>query len=367
MNWPTVFLHDICRPKQWPTISTGVLKESGYPVYGANGKIGFYDQFTHKDPTVLITCRGATCGTINICEPYSYVNGNAMALDALDKKVDLNFLARYLQLRGLHDAISGSAQPQITREGLRGITVPLPPVEQQRRIAEILDKADALLQKRRLALQKLDALPIALFEDTFLSNGVGAENWKLRELGEILEFLTSGSRGWAEYYVDSGSKFLRIQNVRRDRLDLTDLAFVCAPSTQEAVRTKVRPGDVLLSITADLGRTAVVPDSIGDAYINQHLSILRTKAVDPVFLSSFLSSQEGQRQIQAKDRHGVKAGLNFDDVRSIKVPVPPPSLQSYYSATIRRIEEQRDASIAHSKGLECAFAALQHRAFQGEL
>ena len=80
-----VKLTDICRPKQWKTISTAQLKESGYPVYGANGKIGFYNEYTHEFPTLLITCRGATCGTVNISEPNSYVNGNAMALDNLSK------------------------------------------------------------------------------------------------------------------------------------------------------------------------------------------------------------------------------------------------------------------------------------------
>lgn len=119
-----VKLTDICRPKQWKTISTAQLKESGYPVYGANGKIGFYNEYTHEFPTLLITCRGATCGTVNISEPKSYVNGNAMALDNLSKDYDLKFLYHYFGQRGFNDVISGSAQPQITRENLSKVEVP---------------------------------------------------------------------------------------------------------------------------------------------------------------------------------------------------------------------------------------------------
>ena len=101
MSWPVVKLHDICRPKQWKTIAASNLLESGYPVYGANGKIGFYSEFTHESPTLMITCRGATCGNVHISEPKSYINGNAMALDDIDSSaVDLKYLYYFFLKRG---------------------------------------------------------------------------------------------------------------------------------------------------------------------------------------------------------------------------------------------------------------------------
>ena len=84
-KWPKIPLSKVCRPKQWQTISQDKLLTEGFPVYGANGKIGFYSEYNHEYPTILITCRGATCGSINICEPKSYVTGNAMSLDDLDQ------------------------------------------------------------------------------------------------------------------------------------------------------------------------------------------------------------------------------------------------------------------------------------------
>jgi len=128
MGWPVEPLTKICSPKQWPTISSKELTDSGFPVYGANGTIGFYSSYNHEQPTVLITCRGATCGTINVCEPKSYVTGNAMALDEPDLgKTSLEFLACYLNVRGLNDTITGAAQPQITRQNLQVVTVFVPP------------------------------------------------------------------------------------------------------------------------------------------------------------------------------------------------------------------------------------------------
>ena len=143
MTWPMVKLNKICRPKQWKTISSSNLLEYGYPVYGANGKIGFYSEYTHESPALMITCRGATCGNVNISEPKSYINGNAMVLDDLDtSSVDLNYLYYFFKKRGFNDVISGSAQPQITGQGLTKVEIPLPPLEEQKRIAAILDKAD---------------------------------------------------------------------------------------------------------------------------------------------------------------------------------------------------------------------------------
>ena len=92
-------LTQICSPKQWKTIATNQLQTEGeYPVYGANGIIGYYKEFNHEKPTVLITCRGATCGNIHISLPKSYINGNAMALDNLNEDVCLKEYLYYIKM-----------------------------------------------------------------------------------------------------------------------------------------------------------------------------------------------------------------------------------------------------------------------------
>ncbi len=169
-----------------------------------------------------------------------------------------------------------------------------------------------------------------------MSNG-----WPTKPLGELLSFLTSGSRGWAEHYRESGDLFLRIQNVGRNRMLLDDVAFVAAPNTTEARRTLVQSGDVLLSITADLGRTGVVPDGIGRAFINQHLAILRVQNIHSPFLSAYLASPEGQKQVMGRNKHAVKAGLNFEDIRSFRIPMPPLAEQRRIAEVLDRTEALR--------------------------
>jgi type I restriction enzyme S subunit len=130
---------------------------------------------------------------------------------------------------------------------------------------------------------------------------------------------------------------------------------------------RVQVGDVLLSITADLGRTAVVPEGLGEAFINQHLSILRSSKIEPRYLSAAISSRGGQIEIQAKNREGVKAGLNFDDVRSLKIPDADIHLQRAFAARVTEIDRLKANHRAHLAKLDALFASLQHRAFRGEL
>ncbi len=283
--------------------------------------------------------------------------------------IDPLFLSHFFKSENywsqVNQSARGAAQPGINATVLGTLRVPVPALDEQRRIAAILDQAEALRAKRRQALAKLDTLTQSLFRHFFDDPEVG--NFPQQRLGDLLEFLTSGSRGWASHYADVGAKFLRIQNVRAGRLECAEMAYVEAPQTAEARRTKVVPGDVLLSITADLGRTAVVPAGIGEAYINQHLSILRSSRLNPEYLSSYLQSPGGRRQIMAKNREGVKAGLNFDDVRSVQIPIPLRPLQDAFSAAKASLEKQRLRLQVAGKALEALGDSLQHRAFRGEL
>lgn len=193
MGWPVEPLAKICNPKQWPTISAKELTESGYPVYGANGKIGFYSTYNHEFPTVLITCRGATCGTINVCEPKSYVTGNAMALDDLDtSKTSIEFLETYLNVRGLADTITGAAQPQITRQNLQPVTVFVPHpsfVEQFSRQTRAIKK---LLGDAELGGRRLDGLFELLLQKAF--SGQLTAKWRETHMKELLAEMAQQAR-----------------------------------------------------------------------------------------------------------------------------------------------------------------------------
>lgn len=250
---------------------------------------------------------------------------------------------------------------------LTNAPIPLPTLDEQKRIVEILDQADELRRKRQRTIDRLNQLGQAIFQEMFGEWDHEISNADTMKLGDQLDFLTSGSRGWAEYYRDRGGLFLRIQNVRHDELNLDDVAYVEAPQSAEAKRTRVEPGDVLLSITADLGRTAVVPSNIGEAYINQHLAIIRSRAFNPRFLSAALSSPAGRRGILKRNREGVKAGLNFDDVRSVSIPKVSMDVQDILAKRLGFVDGLKSVQISALEAENSLFSSLQNRAFRGKL
>jgi len=158
-------LGEICNPKQWQTISTTQLTASGYPVYGANGMIGYFSEFNHKDPVLAVTCRGATCGNLTLVPEFSYVTGNSMCLDNPRSDTSPEYLFHFLSWRGLKDVISGSAQPQITRSPLQAVEVVLPSVEKQDKIVSALESVSNMEHSIKTMLDRLDLLKQALSSD----------------------------------------------------------------------------------------------------------------------------------------------------------------------------------------------------------
>lgn len=152
-EWEMVTMNKVCEMYQPKTITSKEIKSEGkYKVFGANGIIGFYDKYNHEESEVLITCRGATCGTVNLSEPKSWVTGNAMVAKPKTKTLDKQFLFHLLKNSNLKSVISGSAQPQITRASLSILKIPLPPIEVQKEIVVQVEEEQEMIEaNRRLA------------------------------------------------------------------------------------------------------------------------------------------------------------------------------------------------------------------------
>jgi type I restriction enzyme S subunit len=156
-------------------------------------------------------------------------------------------------------------------------------------------------------------------------------HWEAKRLKFLTEFVTSGSRGWAQYYSDDGAIFLRIGNLSRTSidLDLSDIQYVCPPQGTEGERTRVKQYDILISITAYIGSTAIVTENIGEAYVNQHIALARPRrnVILPKWLGYCLISQVGQEQFGILLYGGTKDGLGLDDVDNLLVVMPSQSEQ----------------------------------------
>jgi type I restriction enzyme, S subunit len=155
------------------------------------------------------------------------------------------------------------------------------------------------------------------------------EDWEILEAFDFRPYITSGSRGWARHYSDSGAPFIRIGNLSHDDIypDLSDLRHVNVNAHDpEAVRTRLEDGDVLVSITADIGAIGYISAEIPKpAYINQHIACIRLPSgkINSRFVAYFLSSSGPQRRFSAMVDVGAKSGLNLTAIGKLKLLVPP--------------------------------------------
>ena len=363
-----VKLTEICTPKQWKTIPTNALLEDGYPVYGANGIIGYYDEYNHEEPVIAITCRGATCGTINLTVPKAYITGNAMCLDNVCADVLPDYLYYCLLHYNFNNIISGSAQPQITRQGLAKVEIELHPIIEQGKIINFLRKSKAIINARQNQLQKLDDLVKARFVELFGDPKINPNNYLVCPLSEYISFLTSGSRGWAQYCTDNGSEwFITIKNVKDCHISTDNMQPIDAPDNAEAKRTKVQEGDLLISITADLGRTGVVTKEIAEhgAYINQHLTCIRLNktVLNPLYVAYFMESPAGKEQFELKNQSAVKAGLNFNSIKSLRIMIPSINEQNMFVEFLNQTDKSKVAVQKSLDEAQLMFDSLMQQYF----
>lgn len=376
MKWPMVNLPEICRPRQWKVLSKKEMSPVGYPVYGANGRIGFSETFTHEKPVILIGCRG-TCGSVHVTEPKSYANGNAMALDNLDEsRINLEFLASVLRGADFSKVITGVAQPQITGQSLTRFQIPLPPLAEQKRIAAILDAADALRAKRREALAQLDTLLQSTFLTLFGDPVTNPMGWPKSTIDELVENIDSG---WSPTCLDRPANddewgVLKLGAVtyciyRDDQTKALPSGLTPRPEIE------VRKGDLLFARknTYDLvAACAYVHETRSKLMLPDlifRLRLSKTAKTEPIFMWQQLIVPRLRKLIQsfAGGAAGSMPNISKAKLRSIEVICPPLPLQQKFAAIVESIERQKTTQRDHLAELDALFATLQHRAFRGEL
>jgi type I restriction enzyme, S subunit len=382
-----------------------------YPYYGATGLVGWIDDFIFDEEIVLLGEDGApfleSKNKAYLVRGKCWVNNHAHVLRA-KKGVTTNlYLMHYLNIFDYHGYVTGTTRLKLNQGRMREFPVILPPLAEQerivRRLEELLSDLEAGVQalgRVRAGVKRYKASVLkAACEGRLFDAGeqgmrpfeeVGAtrrvapteagglpEGWRWVTIGELTEHLTSGSRGWAKYYAESGSLFVRVGNFNRisRTIDLDKAIFVKAPSGAEANRTRLQLNDLLITMTADVGMVGIVDESTlhwGDAYINQHVGLARLREPEYVeFVAYALASEIGQKQFREKQYGATKLGLNFEDIKSLEIPLPPLEEQRRIVAEVeRRLEAAREVEAAVDVGVKRARRlrqAVLRNAFEGRL
>ena len=295
-----------------------------FPYYGATGQVGYIDDYLIDGEYVLLGEDGAPFLNTFAQKAYlisgkSWVNNHAHILQS---KTDNRFLCYYLNCFDYKGYVCGTTRLKLTQGQMKSIPVPVPPIEEQRRIVtrieELFSELDSAVETLQKTRQQLEVYRQAVLKEAF--DGF-AEKTTVREMTSIV---TSGSRGWAKYYSDNGAMFIRIGNLTHSGIgiDFSDIQHLCLPENAEGRRSRLVQGDILVSITADLGSIGLIPDNIGEAYINQHIALVRfNNKKQSRFMAWYFRSDCGQKELLKNKRGAGKLGLGLDDIRDSLVPV----------------------------------------------
>ena len=168
--------------------------------------------------------------------------------------------------------------------------------------------------------------------------------WKPYALKDISKTITSGSRGWAKFYSDTGSLFLRMTNLPREGISLLldDTKYVSVSATEEGSRTAVAENDILMSITAELGKIGLVPSGLGTSYVNQHTALIKTDAKlgHPAFIANALATKASNKRLNRLNDSGAKSALNLNTVKDFKVTAPTLPEQKKIATFLWAVDEK---------------------------
>lgn len=239
----------------------------------------------------------------------------------------------------------GVSYPAINSSDLVNITIPSIEYVEQVKIANFLDhetaKIDSLIAKQEKLIELLKEKRQAVISHAVTKGlnpnvamkdsgvewlGQVPEHWTVKPNKYLLDFVTSGSRGWAQFYADTGSLFFRIANLTRDTIEpkLESLQFVEPPQGSEGERSKIKIGDLLISITADLGSVCVADSSIQNGYVSQHVALCRPqKLYNSRWLAYYILSDSAKEQLLGSGYGGTKIQLSLEDIKELVIAVPP--------------------------------------------
>ena len=346
-KWQKIFLGEVCNLYQHKTIAKRCLDSNGkYLVYGANGVIGKYNEYNHKFPEVLITCRGATCGTINISKPFSWINGNAMVVHPKEENLlDFAFLGKAVSAIDYSKVITGAAQPQITRANLQKVQIVIPTLVEQQTIASELDAVQEMIDGYKAQIADLDALAQSIFHNTFGNVAINDKCWNIIPMGQLGNF-----KNGLNYSKEERGKSVKIIGVG----DFHCIKCISSFDNISYIEVEDTPQEYLLH-NEDIifvrsngnknlvGRCLeVFPNNTEVTFSGFCIRFRKSVEIINKYLISLLTD------IEFKNTHILKSnGIGIQNINqkllsSLPIPVPPIDIQKKYAIQVEAIEKQKE-------------------------
>lgn len=384
-NWCWVYAPHIFDIEYGKGLPTKQLSDTGYPVFGANGQIGFYSEYMYKEPQALMSCRGAYSGTMNKSLPYSYVTSNSLIISSPRGLMGTDCIYYLFSALNVSELISGTAQPQVTVQAFDGFPIPLSPLAEQQRIVDRIEslfaKLDEAKEKAQAVLDSFETRKAAILHKAFTGeltakwreeHGVGMDSWGKKSVGELCISLKYGTAKKSD--ASGNVVVLRMGNLQQGEIDWSDLAYSNDPDDIE--KYKLFPGDVLFNRTnsaALVGKTAIYRGEHPAIYAGYliKLDYDHDKIIGD-YLNYALNTLDAKKYCNSVKTDGVnQSNINAKKIGAYSFNVPSIPEQEKIVSVIQKLlskeQQTKEAAEIVLDQIELMKKSILARAFRGEL
>ena len=307
-------------------------------------------------------------GKTSITDCDMATNQDIAALTHIDSRCDVEYLQRVLRsYSGYFNSIKRGATIQgITTKVLRQLEIPLPPIDTQRKIAVVLDKAQELIDLRKAQIEKLDEFLRSVFLDMFGDPVTNPKGWVIKRLCELCD-VRDGTHD-SPSYVENGYPLITSKNINGDKIDFSTANLISEKDFMLIQqRSKVDFGDILMPMIGTIGHPVIVNTRVLFAIKNVALiKFANNSIVNNTYIRDLFRSHYFIHLIKDKNRGGTQKFIALGDIRSFFIPVPAQLLQCQYSSIVEKTEQQKALMQQSLTEMENNFSSLMQRAFRGE-
>ncbi len=345
-----------------------------YPYIGANNIMGYVDEYIFDEKILCVAEDGGSWGKMEKCaqiyDEKVWVNNHAHVLTA-KPNLKLEYLKYYLNYADLNLHINGATRGKLTQSSLNMIKVPLPALDQQIRIAEILDTADAYRQKTQALLEKYDQLAQSIFLEMFGDPVSNPKGWKINNLNEVSNKITDGTHH-SPPLSSTGYPYVTAKHIKNFRLDfLSNPTFVDEQRHKEIYkRCNPEKGDVLYIKDGATTGIACLNQFEQEISLLSSVALIKTNPnqLNGAFLCFWLNYEGVKNGLMRKYMSGAAIKrFTLKKIKSFELIIPPIQIQNQFAVNVVEIENQKKITTASLEKAEELFNSLLQKAFTGEL
>lgn len=349
------------------------LSEGKYPFYTSSDTLTkSLNEYLFDNESLIFGTGGQA--SIHYCNGKFAVSTDCFVTQPKSNKdVFLRYIFYYLSgnIHILQNGFKGAGLKHISKDYIQNIQIPLPPLPQQQKIANILDAADALRQNDKTLIAKYDELTQALFLDMFGDPVSNPRGWEKVELGNITDLITDGKHGNCNDEPNSGYYFISAKDIFDDNINYNRVREIPKSEFEEVDRrTNLQAGDlVMVNTGATIGKLAIAKDipETRRTTFQKSVAVIKVKRekIDTVFLKYvFILRLES---FSGKGSGSAIQNLLLSEMRRFKIIIPPLELQNQFAERVAVIEEQKAIAQKSLEKSEELFNSLLQKAFKGEL